>query len=126
MVIRIGSFGYKFGAPETTDPRIDVRAAIANPHSVPRLRDLSGTDPRVVAWLLTTPGFHNKYLKLRVQAERAMDYAMTETPGGQTLWVGCHGGKHRSVYIADRLGRDLGLPVEHRDLGKHEYRDGGR
>lgn len=124
MVTMICSFGYKWGEPETADPRIDVRTAIANPHTVPRLRELDGTDPRVVAWLLTTPGFHSKYLKLREQAERAQEAAQTETPGAQILWVGCHGGRHRSVYIADRLGRDLGLLIEHRDLGKHGYREG--
>jgi UPF0042 nucleotide-binding protein len=124
MVTKVCSFGYKWGEPERSDPRIDVRQAIPNPHNVPRLRGLDGTDLRVAAWLLSTPNFYATYAQLLAQAKRAIDYAMAETQGSQTLWVGCHGGRHRSVYMADRLGRDLGLLVEHRDLGKYQYREG--
>ena len=116
---KIVSFGYRYG-PAGQDPHdrthleIDLRPIfIQNPHRLPRLRPLTGLDTQVAADILKAPRFAASYtwLKHRIAAAVAVD-------GVTTVWLGCHGGRHRSVYVADRLGREWGVAVEHRDLGK--------
>lgn len=110
MPTLITSFGYHYGAPDTYPGHpllvIDVRLHFnRNPHRDRTLRHLRGDDPRIEADILKTPGFEASYaaLKARVAAH----------PG--PVWLGCTGGRHRSVYLACRLGRELGVPVQHRD-----------
>ena len=83
---------------------VDVRKILPkNPYHNKKLRKLRGDDPEVIAELEYTPGIHQAYHELRNIVERHAG----------PVYVGCTGGHHRSVYIANRLGADLGIAVEH-------------
>jgi UPF0042 nucleotide-binding protein len=130
------SFGYKYGLPVDADLVVDCRF-LPNPHWVPELRALSGRDPQVRRYVLDQPGageFLDRYTEmLRI----LVDGYRKEGKRFMTLAVGCTGGKHRSVAIAEELaarlrglGRDAGrtgadavgdgidVQLTHRDLGR--------
>jgi UPF0042 nucleotide-binding protein len=119
MVISATSFGYKFGTPHDVDLLFDVRF-LANPHFVPELRGKTGTDPAVAAYIEKDPETR-VFLDHLVQF---LDYLLPrfdrERKSYLSIGVGCTGGKHRSVYVAEQLARRLkekGYPVRvsHRD-----------
>lgn len=116
------SFGYKYGLPVDADLVVDCRF-LPNPHWVPELRPKTGRDAAVRDYVLAQRGakeFLDAYTEvLRLLAEGY------EREGKHyvTLAVGCTGGKHRSVAIAEQLGarlRNEGIDVQvaHRDLGR--------
>lgn len=114
------SFGYKFGLPLDSDIVLDVRF-LPNPHWIEGLRELGGLDAPVRDYVLEQPGT-SAFL------ERSSDLLALVLPGYQeeerhylTLAIGCTGGRHRSVVLAEEicgLVRDKGFPatVIHRDL----------
>jgi RNase adapter protein RapZ len=112
MAIKVVSFGYKHGKPPGGVRVFDIRTRFENPFRNPTLRDLDGTDPKVGAFITRDPRFEAQYRTLRSSVMLA--------PGA--AWIGCTGGKHRSVYLAERLGQDLRIPVAHRDKEKGEPR----
>jgi UPF0042 nucleotide-binding protein len=119
MVISATSFGYKFGTPHDVDLLFDVRF-LANPHFVPELKGKTGMDPAVAAYIEQdpeTPAFLDRLVKF-------LDYLVPrfekEGKSYLSIGVGCTGGKHRSVYIAEQLAgrlQEKGYPVRvsHRD-----------
>ena len=118
--LNIVSFGYKYGLPVDADLVADCRF-LPNPHWVPELRPLSGLDASVRDYVLDQPAasaFLAAYL-----AVLEVSLAGFEREGKRyvTLAIGCTGGKHRSVAMAEQLaarlaGRDV--TVSHRDLGR--------
>jgi UPF0042 nucleotide-binding protein len=118
--LNIISFGYKYGLPVDADLVADCRF-LPNPHWVPELRPLSGLDASVRDYVLDQPAasaFLSAYL-----AVLEVSLAGFEREGKRyvTLAIGCTGGKHRSVAMAEQLaarlaGRDV--TVSHRDLGR--------
>jgi RNase adapter protein RapZ len=118
--LNIISFGYKYGLPVDADLVADCRF-LPNPHWVPELRPLSGLDASVRDYVLGQPAasaFLAAYL-----AVLEVSLAGFEREGKRyvTLAIGCTGGKHRSVAMAEQLaarlaGRDV--TVSHRDLGR--------
>ena len=118
--LNIISFGYKYGLPVDADLVADCRF-LPNPHWVPELRPLSGLDASVREYVLGQPAasaFLSAYL-----AVLEVSLAGFEREGKRyvTLAIGCTGGKHRSVAMAEQLaarlaGRDV--TVSHRDLGR--------
>ncbi|MCK9895375.1 RNase adapter RapZ [Frankia sp. AgB32] len=118
----IVSFGYKYGLPLDADLVADCRF-LPNPHWVEELRPYTGRDPQVRDYVLAQPGavaFLDQYAALlRLVGE---GYAR-EGKRYLTLAVGCTGGKHRSVAMAEQIGSRLaadgvGVRVVHRDLGR--------
>lgn len=111
MVKKIISFGFKYAdAPDESLPGVvvvDVRSLFRNPHSNRTLRYLNGLNPAVQADVEKTPEFTAKYRFVRDQVT---------VPGTETAFIGCHGGRHRSVFLAEKLAKELGVSVEHRDL----------
>ena len=119
MVVSATSFGYKFGIPHDVDLLFDVRF-LANPHFVPELKGKTGTDPAVAAYIEKdpeTPAFLERLVQF-------LDYLLPkfdrEHKSYLSIGVGCTGGKHRSVYVTEQIGRLLkerGYPVRvsHRD-----------
>lgn len=120
LATTIISFGYKFGLPLDADLVLDVRF-LPNPHWVPGLRELTGTDADVRDYVLgkeVTADFLG----------RAQDLFAVLLPGYEsegrhylTIAVGCTGGRHRSVVLAEQLGtfiQDKGYPAKviHRDV----------
>jgi len=119
MVISATSFGYKFGTPHDVDLLFDVRF-LANPHFVPELKGKTGSDPAVAAYIEKDPET-TAFLQHLAQF---LDYLLprfeSERKSYLSIGIGCTGGKHRSVYIAERLAERLkerGYPVRvsHRD-----------
>jgi UPF0042 nucleotide-binding protein len=120
MRINIQSFGFKYGTPHGADLIVDVRF-LANPYFVPELKDLDGEAEEVKNFVLNneeTPIFLEKYLDL-------LDYLMPlyekEGKAYLNIAVGCTGGRHRSVTIAqaiyehiDKQGKQIG--ITHRDI----------
>lgn len=122
LKIRIVSFGHKYGVPRDLDFLFDVRH-LPNPHFNPRLRFLGGDDPKVVRFL-------EKYAEVKETISRFSDLLQYLLPGIQregkaylTIGIGCTGGHHRSVMVANQLKTSLGeagyaVSVFHRDLQK--------
>jgi UPF0042 nucleotide-binding protein len=121
--VAVESFGYKYGLPSDADLVADCRF-LPNPFWVPELRALSGLDAEVSGFVLEQEGameFIDAYL--RALAPVLAGYRR-ENKRHATIAVGCTGGKHRSVAIAEELGRrlravpDVTVSVKHRDLGR--------
>ncbi|HKB78217.1 MAG TPA: RNase adapter RapZ [Thermoanaerobaculia bacterium] len=120
MLVTILSFGFKFSLPYNLDLLFDVRF-LPNPHFVDALRPKTGLDAEVIEYLKQQPEYEVFYAKL-------LDFVSYLLPGYQremksylTVGIGCTGGRHRSVAVAQRLGDDLqalGYTVEivHRDF----------
>ncbi len=124
LMINVVSFGYKNGLPVDADLVVDCRF-LTNPHWVPELRPMSGLDVPVREYVLGQPGakeFIDGYVKLfGVVAE---GYTR-EGKSYATLAMGCTGGRHRSVAMAEELGarlreRGMEVQVNHRDLSSRE------
>ncbi|WP_067179201.1 RNase adapter RapZ [Microtetraspora niveoalba] len=122
LKVNVVSFGYKYGLPVDADLVVDCRF-LPNPHWVPELRPMSGLDASVREYVLGQIGakeFLDAYEE--VFGVVAAGYAR-EGKSYATLAVGCTGGKHRSVAMAEQLGarlRDRGMEVQvsHRDVGR--------
>ena len=119
LAVSIVSFGFKNGIPPSLDVCFDVRF-LANPHFVPELRHKTGRDPDVARFIEeggATGPFYGRLLDFLLFC---LPNYRRENRAYLTIGIGCTGGRHRSVYVAERLGRDLaaaGYParVTHRD-----------
>jgi RNase adapter protein RapZ len=116
------SFGYKYGLPLDADLIVDVRF-LPNPHWIPELRDLTGRDQPVRDYVLSQEGV-GEFLDRYTDILRIIGAGYRrERKRYLTLAVGCTGGKHRSVAIAQQLadrltGMGVQATVVHRDLGR--------
>jgi len=122
MLVSVLSFGYKFGLPSEADLVFDARF-LANPNFVPKLRRLTGADAPVISFLRRKPDTQ-RFLK-RVLELVGFVLPRHEREGRSylTLAIGCTGGRHRSVMLANAIGaavKKKGFPVRvvHRDLGQ--------
>jgi UPF0042 nucleotide-binding protein len=119
MVVSATSFGYKFGVPHDVDLIFDVRF-LANPHFVPELKSKVGSDPAVAAYIEKDPETAEFLKRLTDFLDYLLPLYEREHKSYLSIGIGCTGGKHRSVYVADQLAKLLkerGLPVRvsHRD-----------
>ena len=118
--LTIMSFGYKYGLPVDADMVADCRF-LPNPHWIPELRPLSGLDAPVADYVLAQPAavaFLDGYMKVLAVS---LDGFEREGKRFATLAIGCTGGKHRSVAIAETLAARIpghDVRVTHRDLGR--------
>ncbi|WP_019633725.1 RNase adapter RapZ [Actinomadura atramentaria] len=116
------SFGYKYGLPVDADLVVDCRF-LPNPHWVPELRPRTGRDADVRDYVLGQPGA-KEFLDAYTEVLRLLSAGYDrEGKHYVTLAVGCTGGKHRSVAVAEQIAarlRDEGIEVQvaHRDLGR--------
>jgi UPF0042 nucleotide-binding protein len=120
--IQVGvvSFGYKYGVPRDADLVLDVRF-LPNPYWVDRLRPLPGTDEVVRNHVTGQPKYPQFMERLLALLDEMLPGYLAEGKSYLTVAVGCTGGRHRSVVVAEELAgyfRERGLPVtrEHRDL----------
>lgn len=123
LSVTVESFGFKYGLPMDADMVVDVRF-LPNPHWVDELRPHTGQHPSVSLYVLSQPGadeFLDTYHRL---LNLVIDGYRREGKRYMTIAVGCTGGKHRSVAIAEALAaslapdEDLSVRVLHRDLGR--------
>lgn len=121
--LNVMSFGFKYGLPVDANYVADVRF-IPNPHWVPALRPHTGLEKQVSDFVLVESGAA-EFVKRYVYAlEPVLEGYRQENKHYATLAIGCTGGKHRSVAVAEELAKRLAqLPrvkvtVTHRDLGR--------
>jgi len=120
--VSVVSFGFKYGLPVDADMVADCRF-LPNPHWIPDLAPLTGQDEPVIKYVLSQPGASD-YLDAFVRSVEVALAGYDQTGRHFVLIaVGCTGGKHRSVVMADviaaRLARKWpGIEVTHRDLGR--------
>ncbi len=121
LVLTVLSFGFKLGLPAEADLVFDVRF-LKNPHFDPRLRRLTGLDPRIVRFLKQAPGTVEFQSRLLDFLSFVVPKYVAEGKAYLTIGIGCTGGRHRSVTIARELAHELdqieGVTVRlrHRDL----------
>jgi UPF0042 nucleotide-binding protein len=119
LTLLFQSFGYKHGVPLDADLVFDVRC-LPNPHYEPELAPLSGREPPVVAYLEAHPEVERMYRDIyHFVASWLPDYAR-DNRNYLTVALGCTGGQHRSVYLAERLAKAFApryqVLIRHREL----------
>ncbi len=121
--VTVESFGFKYGLPMDADMVMDVRF-LPNPHWVDALRPHTGQSPAVRDYVLGQPGATEFLQTYHQLLKLVADGYIREGKRYMTVAIGCTGGKHRSVAIAEALagllgeGRQLSVRVLHRDLGR--------
>lgn len=120
MRVSIRSFGFKHGTPRDADLLFDVRF-LPNPHWVPELKPLRGTDPDVADYVLSNPDAAEFVDRIDQLIEFLLPRYEAEGKSYVSIGIGCTGGHHRSVAIAEELGRRLEkrgvrAAVRHRDV----------
>jgi len=119
LTLLFESFGYKHGVPLDADLVFDVRC-LPNPHYEPELQALTGRDEAVIDFLEKIPEVERMYNDIyHFVGSWLPDYAR-DNRNYLTVTIGCTGGRHRSVYLAERLARTFSLryqvQVRHREL----------
>ena len=119
VVLLFESFAYKQGVPLDADLVFDVRC-LPNPFYEPRLRPMSGLDPDVADFLEREPQVGKMLADIRVFIETWLPAYTGDNRGYLTVAIGCTGGQHRSVYVAERLAAHFrartAVVVRHRSL----------
>ena len=118
MVVRLLSFGFKYGIPVDADLVFDLRF-LPNPHFVDALRPKTGMDPEVSKYVFDAPQTQELLQHLLSLLEFTLPEYAREGKAYLTVALGCTGGRHRSVAMAEELKRQLGdrheVVVSHRD-----------
>lgn len=122
LQVSVVSFGFKHGAPRDADLVLDVRF-LPNPHWIDDLRPLPGTDELVRAYVMGQDPYGDFMERVTALLDVVVPGYVREGKSYLTVAIGCTGGVHRSVVVADELGewfRAKGLPVTvtHRDVGR--------
>ena len=117
LSILFQSFGYKHGVPDGADFIFDVRC-LPNPHWQADLRPLTGRDAEIVAFLDQAPEVTRMFEDISGFLTRWLPAFRAENRSYITIAIGCTGGRHRSVYLAERLGEHFRQSYE-RVLVRH-------
>lgn len=120
LMVSVVSFGYRYGIPMDADLVFDVRF-LPNPHFVPGLRRFSGKDKKVVRYIRSFPQTKEFLRRMESLLLYLLPHYIREGKSYLTVALGCTGGRHRSVMMADSISRSLaarGYTVKsaHRDL----------
>ncbi|MGN0297565.1 MAG: RNase adapter RapZ [Lachnospiraceae bacterium] len=130
LIVTILSFGFKYGIPTDSDLVFDVRF-LPNPYYVAELRPLTGNDVEIQNFVMNSD-ISKEFLQKLVDMVKFLipNYVM-EGKNQLVISIGCTGGKHRSVTIANALYEQLkgvqesyGIKIEHRDIEKDTHRKG--
>jgi UPF0042 nucleotide-binding protein len=123
LAVTFLSFGFRHGLPAASDLVLDVRF-LPNPYFVEGLKALPGTDPRVASFVLEKPATRELLQRVEGLLSFLLPQYQAEGRSYLTVGVGCTGGRHRSVALADELARrlqgreGLRVRVSHRDVDK--------
>jgi UPF0042 nucleotide-binding protein len=124
--INVLSFGYKYGIPVDADLVLDCRF-IPNPHWIPELRPLNGLDAPVAKKVLGSEGVSDFVTSYVGVVQRMIPGYFREGKKYVTIAIGCTGGKHRSVAIAEEITRLLQSTTADLEISAHAtHRDVGR
>ncbi len=127
LMITVLSFGFKYGIPADSDLVFDVRF-LPNPYYVEGLKHKSGNEKEIQEYVLQFPEAHEFLNKLEDMIDFLIPNYIIEGKNQLVISIGCTGGKHRSVTLANelykRMGeqKDFGLKIEHRDIDKDAVR----
>ena len=124
MAVSVSSFGFKYGIPYGTDLLFDVRF-LPNPHFVPGLREQTGRDCKVIEYLDAQEDFQIIAQKLYDLLLYLLPRYRKENRSYLAIAIGCTGGRHRSVALCEKLGKELTaadwqVRVSHRDINKKQ------
>ena len=122
--VTVMSFSFKVGLPREADLVFDVRF-LRNPHYVTELQPLTGQDARVGAHIAADPEFDRFFANLLNLLRPLLPRYFAEGKSYLTLAIGCTGGRHRSVYVAEKLASALrsdgqAVTIRHRDAGLND------
>jgi RNase adapter protein RapZ len=123
LAVTFLTFGFKHGTPRDADLTFDVRF-LPNPHYESELRELTGLDDPVIQYVEESDGIGEFYERLTPLLDYLLPAYESEGKAHLTVGIGCTGGRHRSVVIAEHLARiyaargDLLVDVVHRDVTK--------
>ncbi len=123
LALTFTSFGFKHGPPRGEDLAFDVRF-LANPHYEPQLRELTGLDERVIEYIGRDGRLQELYVRLHALLDFLLEQYVAEGKAHLVIAIGCTGGRHRSVAIAEHLAEryrewdSLDVAVSHRDVDK--------
>jgi UPF0042 nucleotide-binding protein len=123
LALTFMSFGFKHGPPREEDLAFDVRF-LANPHYETDLRELTGKDERVIEYIARDGRLEEFYVRLHALLDFLLPQYVSEGKAHLVIAIGCTGGRHRSVAIAEHLAEryhgqdDLDVAVAHRDIDK--------
>jgi UPF0042 nucleotide-binding protein len=124
LALTFMSFGFKHGPPREEDLAFDVRF-LPNPHYEAHLRPLTGHDPAVVEYIARDGRLDELYQHLHALLDFLLPQYVAEGKAHLVIAIGCTGGRHRSVAIAEHLAArygdrdDLAVAVTHRDVNEH-------
>ena len=127
LMITVLSFGFKYGIPSDADIVFDVRF-LPNPYYVEELRPLTGNDKKIQDYVMKAPEAEEFLERVDGLIQFLLNY-VKEGKSSLVIAVGCTGGKHRSVTLANAIAKRLsktpyGCKVEHRDIEKDSKRKG--
>jgi UPF0042 nucleotide-binding protein len=126
MMLLFESFGFKDGIPLDANWVIDARM-LPNPHYEPKLRALTGRDPAVIEFLEKQEAVDRLFEDVRAFLRRWLPDMVRDNRYHVTVAIGCTGGQHRSVYLAEKLAADFGktwpVLVRHRGLVNKDPND---
>ena len=123
LYITVMSFGFKYGIPQDSDLVFDVRF-LPNPYYIDSLKEKTGNDPEVQDYVMQNDKGRIFLEKLKDMMEFLIPNYILEGKNQLVIAIGCTGGKHRSVTLANALYHILekeesyGVRIEHRDIGK--------
>lgn len=122
LTVTLQSFGFKNGLPREADIVMDVRF-LKNPHWEADLKPLTGKDERVRKYVESDPAFGDFIHNFKALIEPLLERYRLEGKSYLTIALGCTGGKHRSVVVAETLApwaqqKGIMLAVEHRDINR--------
>ena len=125
LAVEVQSFSYLQGVPSTASLVFDVRF-LPNPYFVDSLRSLPGDDPSVMAWLSGHDEVESTISKLTALIQDLVPRYARELKTDLLIAVGCTGGRHRSVYVAERLGTAIqeaghSVSIHHRDRDRWRF-----
>jgi RNase adapter protein RapZ len=127
LAVTFMTFGFKHGTPRDADLAFDVRF-LPNPHYEAELREQTGLDPDVIHYVENSDGVGEFYARLTPLLDYLLPNYEQEGKAHLTVAIGCTGGRHRSVVIAEHLAReyaardDYMVEVVHRDVDKPPHR----
>jgi len=120
LVLAFESFGYKGGVPLDADYVFDARCVLPNPHYDPQLRPLTGRDAPVIEFLERETQAELLIEDIQRFLQRWLPKFLLDQRATLTVAIGCTGGRHRSVFVAEQLGARFAseheVVVRHRDL----------
>jgi UPF0042 nucleotide-binding protein len=130
LTVTISSFGFRHGSPRGLDMMFDVRF-LPNPHFVANLRPLTGRDPSVIEYLQSASEVEDTIARFVDLLAYLLPRFQREGKSYLTVGVGCTGGRHRSVMVAEAINKRLNelgyrAKVIHRDILKDEERYKGK